>query len=204
MVGDDDPDSHIDLSCYFVSVPPPQDVDPSESESGDYDFAPDTPEGLVNSVKSQLDQLDGLFAKHDLDYGCAKGVEHSIKLTDETPWNSRARPIPQSMYDEARQLFQELLDAKLIRPSESAYSSPVCLVRKKSGKLRMTVDYRQPNQRVIADAYNIPKIEELFNSMHGSNFFTVVDLKGAFFQIPLREEDKKYSAFSTPFGLFEF
>ena len=108
------------------------------------------------------------------------------------------------MYDEARQLFQGLLDAGLIRPSESAYSSPVCLVRKKSGKLRMTVDYRQPNRRVIPDAYSIPKVEDLFNSLHGSKFFTVVDLKGAFFQIPLREEDRKYSAFNTPFGLFEF
>ena len=197
-------DASTTLPSYFVSVPPPQEGDPSGSESGDYDFAPDTPEGSANFLRSELDKLDGLFAKHDLDYGCAHGVEHSIKLTDKTPWNSRARPIPQSMYEEARQLFQELLDAKLIRPSESAYSSPVCLVRKKSGKLRMTVDYRQPNRRVIPDAYNIPKIEELFNSMHGSNFFTVVDLKGAFFQIPLRNEDKKYSAFSTPFGLYEF
>ena len=192
------------LANCFVSVPSTMEGDTSNLESCEYDIAPDTPDESANHLKSELNKLDGLFAKHDLDYGCAQGVEHSIKLTDKTPWNSRARPIPQNMYEEARQLFQELLDAKLIRQSESAYSSPVCLVRKKSGKLRMTVDYRQPNRRVIPDAYQIPKVEELFNSMHGSKFFTVVDLKGAFFQVPLREEDRKYSAFNTPFGLYEF
>ena len=192
-------------SCNFMCTPPQtSDFDDDSEGTGEYDLAPESPEGSANYLRSELDKLDGLFAKHDLDYGCAQGVEHSIKLTDDTPWNARARPIPKNMYDEARQLIQGLLDAKLIRQSESAYSSPVCLVRKKSGKLRMTIDYRQPNRRVIPDAYQIPKIEELFNSMHGSQFFTVVDLKGAFFQIPLREEDKKYSAFSTPFGPYEF
>ena len=99
---------HVDASvhCYFVSVPPPQECDTVESESGDYDLAPDIPEESANFLRSELDKLDGLFAKHDLDYGCAQGVEHSIKLTDKTPWNSRARPIPQNMYAEARQLFQ--------------------------------------------------------------------------------------------------
>lgn len=192
----------LTVPCYFTSSP--QKVDEDDDSLGNYDIASDTSQVVADSLTKQLDQIDGLFAKDDNDYGCAKGVEHVIKLTDKTPWNARARPIPQNMYEEARQLFQGLLDAELIRPSTSAYSSPVCLVRKKSGKLRMTVDYRQPNRRVTPDAYSIPKVEDLFNSLHGSKFFTVVDLKGAFFQIPLREEDRQFSAFNTPFGLYEF
>ena len=79
------------------------------------------------------------------------------------------------------------------------------LVRKKSGSLRMCVDYRQLNQRTIRDSYALPRIDDILNCLGGSEYFTVLDMKSGYQEIPIKEEHKPFTAFTVgSLGLFEF
>ena len=78
------------------------------------------------------------------------------------------------------------------------------LVRKKSGELRMCVDYRGLNARTVKDAYPLPRIDDLLDALGGAAIFSTMDLQSAYYQVEIAEEDKAKTAFTTPIGLFEF
>ncbi len=114
--------------------------------------------------------------------------EHDIELDPGPCIRDRPRPVPPQDVEELRQHIQSLLDASIIKPSTSPCASPIVLVRKKNGSLRMCVDYRQVNARTIRDCYALPKIEELFMTLSGAKFFTTMDLSKAYYQVsPHRE-----------------
>lgn len=100
--------------------------------------------------------------------------------------------------------IKQLLDSKVIRESSSPYASPIVLVQKKSGELRMCVDYRQLNAKTRKDAYPLPRIEESLDALAGAQWFSTLDLASGYNQVPVAERDKAKTAFCTPFGLFEF
>ena len=94
-----------------------------------------------------------------------------------------------------------MLEAKIIRPSTSPWASPIVLVEKKDGTVRFCVDYRKLNQLAKFDAYPMPRIEEVLDSIGSAMYITTLDLAKGYWQIPLSKEK---SAFTTPFGLYEF
>jgi hypothetical protein len=97
-----------------------------------------------------------------------------------------------------------MLDQQIIRPSQSQWSSPVVLVRKKNGKLRFCVDYRKLNNVTKKDRYPLPRIDELLESLSEASWYTTLDLASGYWQLKVREEDKAKTAFVTKHGLFEF
>ena len=131
-------------------------------------------------------------------------MQHEIKLEDGPIIREHHRPVPARDFEDARRHIQSLLDANIIKPSTSPYASPMVLVHKKSGKLRLCVDYRKVNLRTIGDSYPIPKISDIFSALHGSRYFSCLDLKQGFHQVPMAESSKEITAFVCPFGLFEF
>ena len=97
--------------------------------------------------------------------------------------------------------WEDQLKKGFIWPSHSDYASPIVLVRKKSGLLRMCVDYRLMNSRTRKDAYPLPRIEEYMHALHGARYFSVIDLQSAFNQVAMDERDSHKTAFTNPFGL---
>ena len=89
-------------------------------------------------------------------------------------------------------------------PGECPYGSPIVVVAKKDGTLRMCVDYRQLNQITIKDAYPLPRMDEIFTSLHNNFCFVALDLLMGYHQIPVREEDRPKTAFITHKGLYVF
>ena len=171
----------------------------------EFDFG-DSPlsEEWKKRISDRLNTYKDVFSQHEFDVGHTQAVEHEIKLTDGPVVKERPRPIPARDFEDARQYIQSMLDAQLIKPSNSPYASPIVLVRKKSGKLRLCVDYRKINMRTIKDAYPIPKIADIYAALHGAEWFTTMDLKMGFHQIPMAEASKDYTAFVCPFGLYNF
>ncbi len=94
--------------------------------------------------------------------------------------------------------------AGVIRESESPFSSPIVVVRKKNGDVRLCIDYRKLNLHTIKDAYALPNLEESFSALTGSQWFSVLDLKSGYYQIEMAEADKPKTAFVTPLGFWEF
>lgn len=131
-------------------------------------------------------------------------MRHHIRLKDDAPFKERPRPIHPRDREAVRQHLKELLDAGIIKESESPFSSPVVLVRKKNGSIRLCIDYRKLNARTIKDAYALPNIEETFSALNGAKWFSVMDLKSGYYQVEMAEEDKPKTAFVCPLGFFEF
>lgn len=151
----------------------------------------------------ELVSYSDVFSSADFDIG-RTDITHDIELTPGPPIRARPRPIPPQDLEDVRKHLKELLDAEIIKPSSSPYASPIVLVRKKSGQLRLCIDYRSVNARTIRDSYTVPKIEDLIKTLAGAQHFSQMDLSKAYYQVPLTDRAKKISAFTTPLGLYEF
>ncbi|KAL6476359.1 hypothetical protein MHYP_G00148580 [Metynnis hypsauchen] len=165
-------------------------------------------EGLTEQQASQANALfakySNIFSKGDGDLGCTSLITHEIPLVDEVPVRQPYRRIVSSQYETVKAHIQQLLDSKVIRESSSPYSSPIVLVTKKDGSLRLCVDYRQLNSKTRRDSYPLPRIEESLDALSGARWFSTLDLASGYNQVPVAEKDKFKTAFCTPFGLFEF
>lgn len=155
-------------------------------------------------IKDLIKEYSHVFSHNDLDLGCTDAVKHRILVTDNTPFKERSRPVAPADFEDLREHLKELLDSGVIRESQSPYASPIVIVRKKSGKVRMTVDFRTLNKRTIKDNFNLPKIEEIFTCLSGSRWFSTLDLKSGYYQVEMHEADKEKTAFTCPLGFYEF
>ena len=100
--------------------------------------------------------------------------------------------------------MEELLSKGFIRHSTSSWGALVLFVKKKDGSLRLCIDYRQLNRATICNQYPLPRIDELFDQLHGSRVYSKIDLRSGYHQLRVRENDVSKTAFRTRYGHYEF
>ncbi|GJS70090.1 putative reverse transcriptase domain-containing protein [Tanacetum coccineum] len=122
----------------------------------------------------------------------------------------RATPIAKSPYrlapselEELSGQLKELQDKGYIRPSSSTWGAPVLFV-KKNGSFRMCIDYRELNKLTVKNRYPLPRIDDLFDQLQGSQFFSKIDLRSRYHQLRVHEDDIPKTAFRTRYGHFKF
>jgi hypothetical protein len=150
--------------------------------------------------------LQALLSKHQMVFSTPQGLppscgvhDHSIPLVPGSlPPNIRQYRHPFSQKNEIEKMVQELLNAGVICPSTSPYSSPLVMVLKKEGSWRMCPDFRALNKLTIKDKFPIPVIDDLLQ------FFTKLDLRSGYHQIRMKEVDIPKTAFRTHEGHYEF
>ena len=155
-------------------------------------------------VAALLYEFADVFVEDGKPLGRTTLFYHRIDTGAQPPVKIRGRRIPPFQRKEVNDMLDDMLRNKIIRPSNSPWSSPILLVRKKDGTLRCCVDFRRLNEITIKDAYPLPRIDESLDALSGSKYFTVIDLKSGYWQLPLEEISKEKTAFSTHRGLFEF
>lgn len=131
-----------------------------------------------------------------------------LTLKDAEPVYTRNYRLPQAQRAEIASQVKKLLRENLIELSISNYNSPLILVPKKSvdgtPKFRMCVDYRKLNRKLIPDRFPLPRIEDIFDNLGKSKCFSIMDLQSGFHQIPLSRKSRKYTAFSTESGMYQW
>ncbi|GJR72040.1 putative reverse transcriptase domain-containing protein [Tanacetum coccineum] len=144
-----------------------------------------------------LDDLSGLSPIQEIEFRI-KLVPGAIRVT-KSPY----RLAPSKMKELSGQL-KELQDKGFIRPSSSPWRAPVLFVKKKDGSFRMCIDYRELNKLTIKNRYPLPRIDDLFDQLQGSQYFSKIDLRSGYHQLRVHEADIPKTAFRTRYGHFEF
>nr|GEW51940.1 putative reverse transcriptase domain-containing protein [Tanacetum cinerariifolium] len=110
---------------------------------------------------------------------------------------------PSELEELSRQL-KELQDKCFIRPSSSPWGAPVLFVKKKDRFFRMCIDYRELNKLTIKNRYPLPMIDDLFDQLQGSQFFSKIDLRSEYHQLRVHEDDILKTMFRTRYEHFKF
>ena len=158
----------------------------------------------IEQVRQMLREECASFAKDDTDVGCAPDLELDIKLSNPEPVKRTYSSIPPPLYNEVKDYIYDLINRGWVQKSTSSYSSPVVCVRKRDGTLRLCIDYRQLNERSMKDRRPIPRIQDALNCLKGYAWFTLLDQGKAYHQGFVKEECRPYTAFITPWGLYEW
>ena len=157
-----------------------------------------------NQIYKMLLLTHGALGRNDDEIGKANVVPHVIELNDRTPLWQRPRRFADPVNIEIERQCEELLKLGIIEPSSSQFSSPVVPVRKKDGSLRLCIDYRKINSVTKTDKFPMPNLNDSIYSAHNINYFSKLDLIKGYYQIPLDEESKQFTAFSTPHNHYQF
>ena len=181
------------------------DWDFSNQQVVNHEFEFETGNDLQQTkIKELLSKYNHCFANNYNELGSCKLKKIVIKTSASSPIFQY--PYRKSMKE--RQAIKEevnkMLEANIIRPSKSPWSSPVVMIPKKDGTKRFCVDYRKLNQLTIQDGFPLPRIDDILDRLSGSRWFSTIDLKSGYWQLTIEEESIPITAFSTPDGHYEF
>ena len=134
----------------------------------------------------------------------ASTVKHGMELhipTQGRPVFAQARRLPPDKLAVAKEAFNQM---GIVHRSESAWSSPLHLVRKDDGSWRPCGDFRRLNDITEPDKYPVPHIQDFSAQLAGRRIFSKIDLIRGYHQIPVAKQDVHKTAVITPFSLYEF
>jgi hypothetical protein len=151
-----------------------------------------------------LKKYQHCFATSLKGLGCTNAAEMGIELNSQRPVVYRPYRLSHHEREKVRSMVGEMLDAGIVRESVSDYASPILLVRKKDGSMRLCVDYRKLNSVTVKERYPMPIIEDEIARLSGQSCFITLDLASGYYQVPISEQSRHLTSFVTPDGQFEF
>ena len=132
----------------------------------------------------------------------AVDVQHFLQ-TEGPPVTSRFRRLDSDKLRSAKEIFAAWERDGIVRRSDSQWSSPLHMVKKKDGSWRPCGDFRCLNLATLADKYPVPNLGDFSSQLEGCTIFSTLDLKNGYLQIPLEKSAVPKTAIITPFRLYE-
>lgn len=152
---------------------------------------------LDNLVKSTFKSMSGTL-------GCTHMVEHVIR-TNSSPIKQRHYPLSPALQKEVNLELDQMLKNGIVEPSNSPWASPIVLVKKPDGRYRFCVNYKKLNEVSLPDAYPLPFVNSTLDKLRDARYLTTLDIKSAYWQIPMAESSRPMTAFVVPTrGLYQF
>lgn len=137
--------------------------------------------------------------------GCTHLITHHIDTGSSTPIKQRYYMLSPEKLAELNRQLDEMIRMDVVEESNSPWNNPVTMAPKSGGEWRFCLDSRKLNEVSKHDAYPLPYITHILDQLRDCKFLSSIDLKSAFWQIPLGEESKEKTAFTVPGrGLFHF
>ena len=134
-----------------------------------------------------MEEFADVFSVSKYDLGRTDLVYHRIKTGDHTPIKQQPHCLPIHYQEDIHNLIDEMCQQEVIEPSDSPWSSPVVLVRKRDGSLRFCVDYKKLNTITKKDCYPLPRVNDLLDSLGDAQWFSTLDLRSGYKKIQLIE-----------------
>ncbi|GJZ67666.1 putative reverse transcriptase domain-containing protein, partial [Tanacetum coccineum] len=146
-----------------------------------------------------------LIVHGDKSLPLTRQVEFQIDLILGAAPVARApyRLAPSEMKELSEQLKQ-LFKKGFIRPSSSPWGALILFVKKNDGSFRMCIDYQKLNKLIVKNRYPLPRINDLFDQLQGSNVYSKINVRSGYHQLRVRKEDIPKMAFQTRYGHYEF
>ena len=157
----------------------------------------------ISSVKETLTDFKDIFAFEGEPLGRTNLVQHTIDTGTAKPVRQRPRRVPIHLQDTVKEI-EKTMTRNVIEPSMSPWAAPVVLVRKKDNSYRFCVDYRLLNEVTRKYAYPLPRIDENLEAIHGSTWFSTMDMASDYWQVEVDPQDRPKTAFCTRHGLFQW
>ena len=156
-------------------------------------------------VPERYHDFKHVFSKESFDeLPPRKPWDHAIELKPGSePQRCKLYPLSPNEQTELAAFLEENLRTGRIRPSKSPMASPVFLIKKKDGTLRLVQDYRKLNEMTIRNSYPLPLISDLINKLKKAKYFTKLDIRWGYNNVRIKEGDEWKAAFRTNRGLFE-
>jgi len=157
-----------------------------------------------DAVKNILLKYENIFSKNEFDIGRTPLVEYHIDTGNSRPIRQPLRRQPLKHLEAIDENVQKMLKNGIIEPAASPWASNVVIVSKKDGSLRFCVDYRAVNSVTYKDSYPLPLIDNCLSAMSGASWFSTLDLRSGYHNIPVAEKDRDKTAFVTRRGCWRF
>lgn len=189
-------DAEIDPNPKLPPIPPDKPL------PADLQDLIDRCDGLTDTEKRELETIirihHDIFAKDDLSFGKCPWMQFRIDTGDHPPIKQKARPIPLHYRQAVRKQFLKYLECGTVVPSNSAWASPILCVLKKTGEVRVCIDYRRLNAVTNIPARPIPRIQDLLEKLAGKKWYTHTDVAWGYHNVEIHPDDRCKTAVILP------
>ena len=180
-------------------------VDWKEGQGDGKGGGPTIGERLSSNQREELQQVLEEFADVLQDEpGRTNLIEHRIEADGARPVRQSPYRIPYSYREMVQEEMKEMEEKGVIEESTSEWASPMVLVGKKDGSMRLCVDFRRLNEVTPMDAYPMPRVDEMIDKLGSARYITTLDLSRGYWQVPVSKDSRPLTAFVTPYGLYQF
>ena len=176
---------------------------PDGPETGAPDLTHLTHEQQLEIEKILNNNNKGI-SKNETDIGYCNKLYHQIDTGNHPPIATRQWPLPHSTKLLMKEECDKMLKMKVIEPCNSPWRSPCLIIKKRNNSYRYCIDFRSIKAITKEDNYPLPRIETILESMSGAQYFSTLDMRCGYWQIPIAPEDREKAAFTTPDNTYCF